>query len=140
MLRHQNEQEIVIERPLKEVANAFHGAGNHVGTVKDDRRSMGTMVIRTVTKAFPPQNASTVRIAFEALGEKKTKVRLHSDCFDGTVGFGSAGQAIDELIAAADSYLSGRQPAKSGKNQLRLVATVLAVVAVLSVIIVWIAI
>jgi hypothetical protein len=140
MLRHKIEQELVIERPLNEVANAFHGAGTHVGAVKDDRRSMGTMVIRTVTKFLPPQNASTLRLTFEMLEERKTKVRIQSECFDGAIGFGSAGQAVDHLIAAADAYLSGRKPEKSGKNQMTLVATVLGIVAVLLVFIVWISI
>ena len=76
-----------------------------MGTVKDQSKLTGTIVVKTPMKLFPPQNPATVRISVVPSGDSATTVSFQSDCLDGAVGFGSAGKAIDQIIKDVEKYL-----------------------------------
>lgn len=113
---------------MPDVFSAFQKAGENVGTLSDVRANMGTMVVRTFMVAIPPQNPATVRISFESTGEKRTKVRFSADSVDGIIGLGSAGGAIDRIIADADSVLAGRPIQRRERNTGLKILVVFAVI------------
>jgi hypothetical protein len=105
-LRHQGQTAVTIDKPFDEVFAAVVSAGGKVGAVKEQSSLAGYIVVRTPMKLFPPLNPATVRISLKKAGETQTEVSFQSDSFDGAVGFGSAGKAIDGIIKALESTLS----------------------------------
>jgi hypothetical protein len=104
-LRHQSGSTIEIDKPLDAVFSAVVAAGQEVGKVKEENKIAGYLVIRTPIKWFPPRNPTTVRIALKKQGAGSTLLTFESDCFDGAVGFGSAGKANDMIIKAIERHL-----------------------------------
>jgi hypothetical protein len=133
LLRQKNEQEIMIDQPLGLVFAAFQTAGTKAGRVTSAMPQMGTMVVKVSGGGFT--NTATVRIAMEAVSERKTRVKFQAECLDGAVGFGSAGKAIDRLMRISNGILyPGTDPGAidTGSN----VKTLLIVAGVVAVLIV----
>lgn len=104
-MRHQSGTSITVDRQLDEVFQAVIQAGKSVGKIKEESKIAGYVVVRTGMKLFAPENASTVRISLKKIGDSQTEMSLSSDSFDGAIGFGSAGKAIDKIIKALEQVL-----------------------------------
>ncbi len=114
-MRQQSENEIVIERPSRDVFNAFRKSAEAVGKAQDVFPATGTITAKIPGQMLPYRNASKVRVAVESLGERRARVRFRSESLDGWIGFGSAAAGIDELIRAANSILAGKPVKKPSK-------------------------
>ena len=106
MLRHKGNSSITIDRNIEEVFPAVVMAGGQVGKIKEKSKMANYIVFRSKYKIWPPQNAATVRITLKNVSESQTEINFDSDAFDGLVGFGSAGKAIDQLIKSMESELT----------------------------------
>ncbi len=104
-LRHQSGSSIEVPRNLEEVFSALVVSGAAVGTIKEQSKLAGYVVIRTPMRLFPPLNPATVRISLKNKADNVTLVTFESDSFDGAVGFGSAGKAIDQIIKELEKHL-----------------------------------
>lgn len=104
-LRHQSGSSIEVPRNFKEVFSALVASGAEIGEVKEQSELTGYLVIRTSMKLFPPLNPATVRISLKKESDNTTLVSFESDSFDGVVGFGSAGKAIDQIIKELEKRL-----------------------------------
>ena len=105
-LRHQGQSTVTIDKPFDEAFSAIVYAGAEVGKVKAQSKLAGYVVVRTPMKLWPPRNPVTVRVSVKKVGDAKTEISFQSDSFDGAVGFGSAGKAIDGIIKTLDRRLS----------------------------------
>ena len=94
-----------IARP-EHLAPALVQAGAAIGTIKEQSRLAGYVVIRTRMSLFPPKNPATVRVSVKKTGDTQTEVSFQSDSLGGIVGFGSAGKGIDEVVRELESALS----------------------------------
>ena len=103
---HKSQSNIVIDEPIDEVFNAIVKTGHTVGKVKETSKIAKYIVIRTPMRFFPPVNAATVRVSLKKIDSNQTEISFHSDSFDGTIGFGSAGKAIDAIIMGLEDRFS----------------------------------
>jgi len=94
-LRHQGESTVTIDKPFDDVFAAVVHTGAEVGTIREQSKLTGYVVVRTPMKLLPPQNPATVRVSVKKAGNTQTEVSFQSDSFDSVIGFGSAGKATD---------------------------------------------
>lgn len=73
--------------------------------MKEESKLAGYVVIRTGMKLFPAQNPATVRVTLKKTGDAQAGISFSSDSFDGAVGFGSAGKAIDQISKGLEKIL-----------------------------------
>ena len=105
-MRHRGESAVTIDKPIDDVYAALVRAGTAIGTIKEQSRLAGYVVIRTRMSLFPPKNPATVRVSVKKTGDTQTEVSFQSDSLGGIVGFGSAGKGIDEVVRELESALS----------------------------------
>lgn len=97
-MRHRGEPAVTIDKSRDDIYAALLRAGVVVGTIKEESKLAGYVVIRTGMSLFPPRNASTVRVSVKKTGEAQSEVSFQADSVDGIIGFGSSGKAIDNII------------------------------------------
>jgi hypothetical protein len=106
-IRHRGESAVTIDKSRDDVYAALLSAGEAIGTIKEQSKLAGYVVIRTGMSLFPPRNPSTVRVSVKKTGDAQTEISFMSDSVDGIIGFGSAGKAIDNIIKELEVALDG---------------------------------
>jgi len=106
-MRHRGESAVTIDKSLDDVCAALLRAGAAVGTIKEQSKLAGYVVIRTGMSLFPPRNPATVRVSVKKTGDAQTDISFQSDSVDGIIGFGSAGKASDNITKGLEVALGG---------------------------------
>jgi len=104
-MRHQSNSTIEVQQPVDTAFAAVVAAGQEIGKIKEQSKLAGYVVIKTPGKWWPLRNAATVRVALKRQTPNTTAISFESDCCDGEIGFGSAGQAIDMIVKALEKHL-----------------------------------
>ena len=136
ILRQNEIQEIVIDRPKALVYAAFKQAGNKMGKVTGGMESMGTLVLKG--RGDGVVNSAVIRVSMFEIDANKTRVEMKSDSLDGLVGCGSAGKAIDRLTEEAGCILFGTTRQKTGNSFSGLLKAVLIGLGIFILIVIWI--
>jgi hypothetical protein len=105
ILRKDNSQEVIIEKPKNQVYDGFYKAAQKCGKIKGGSQAMGTILVKASGGTM--SNTATVRISVSAVNENQTKVQLRAESLDGAIGFGSAGKTIDRLVDVAGGMIHG---------------------------------
>ena len=95
--RQSGQNQIFIPADVDTVFRACEKAASSVGNVKQSNPRFHSISLRTGMKMFPPQNPVNLRISVIPEGSG-CNIRCDGDSFDGTVGFGSVGKAIDNFM------------------------------------------
>jgi hypothetical protein len=99
-MRHQHQQEIVLPLSIDETYKRLERVGRYVGTVQESNELAKYFVIRLWPGGI--SNPATVRVSLKSISQSETNLSFQSDAFDGSIGFGSAGKAVDKIVRNLD--------------------------------------
>jgi len=96
---------IRLEVGISQSMQALVQAGQLAGEVLEVNQRVGYLVVKTPLSLVPYRNPATVRISLKKVNNSQTDVEFASESFDGVIGSGAAGAAIDKIIRELERIL-----------------------------------
>lgn len=103
-LRHQSNNEVTLELDYRDAYECCVQAANIIGSITQNNENLGFLTVKLPLSLLPLRNPVTLRVTVKKYDDGCLIV-CNSDSFDGSIGFGSAGKAIDEFFNTLSSLV-----------------------------------
>ena len=94
-----------LEKSFADAFDVVLHASQLAGEVTEKNLRVGYIVVKTPLSLVPYRNPATVRVSLKKLNDSQTDVEFASESFDGLIGSGAAGAAIDKIIRELERIL-----------------------------------